>query len=652
MARRSAVRRVPTFPPTPVRLSTMSDFTGGLNTRGNAFQLAANETPDCLDVDLQIGGGFVQRKVVVPWTSSTPSVPYDNMWSFSNTGVEQVVALGNDGKLYFSAGTTWGATGGGGASTRAFSDACEFNGDLYVTDGIIGQCRWDGTTATTLGVAWNETIGTEGAHDGNAPVAKLICAHMGRMFVASTVESGTAFPNRIRWSHAGFPEDWRQEDFIDIDVGRDGDQITAICEFRERLYIFKNESTYELSGYGPGTFQVVPIAQDIGCVGPLAKVVTDVGLFTFSWPQGVYLDKGTGPYPIFDKIQTLIRDGFIPEEFSGGIALGYVNRNVWCAIPWQGSAVNTRVLVYDPWIWKHRYMRFLEGPWYAYSLPIGSFCQQTSPSGLQYLASHSSAARVGQLEQVGDTDNWGSGTTSTMNSYYVTDWFDMGQEAMFKRWRRPEFVMRQGTSSTIQVDVSRDYDPDNVYATWFIEQTATATGGLVWDIDIPVPSLSTHGTTGTTHHSYVVTALLGSLEGAPSAEVTITTSNATLNTSNYNVVTWPAVTGASSYNVYGRTLGAETLIANTAALTYNDQGAAPGVATPPVTSAVGGKWDDGTGMASGETWNDNTAQGETIAYGDAMGRARSVRMKFTGPSGFSWGLDAMTLKFIAVRIRG
>lgn len=473
------VRKVPSYPPSPIRVETVADFTGGLNTRANAFQLGQNETPDCLDVDLQIGGGFVQRKVVTAFASANPAVAPMNMWAYTTLSSSAVVIQGTDGKLYTSSGSTWSTVS---ATVRTICQAAEFNGYLYIMDGTNAAIGWDGTTAHTEGVTFNEVIGTEGAHDGNVPLAKLCTAHMGRLFIAYTTESAVAFPNRIRWSHAGFPEDWRQEDFIDIDVGRDGDFITNMVEFREKLYIFKNNSTYELAGYGPATFQVIPIAQDIGCVGPLAATVTDVGLFTFSWPNGVYLDKGTGPYPIFDKIYPTIRDGFIPSQYRAKIALGYVNRNLWVGVPWGSSTTNARTLIYDPWIWKNRYMRFLQGPWYPYSLPISCFATLDPPaSNAIFLGGHATQAGVGQLEQTGSSDVWGSGITSTLNSYYKTNWYDMGQEGVFKRWRHPDFVIRTDSVANIQIDVRRDYDPDTVYKTYFVQQTSPFSGGLIWD---------------------------------------------------------------------------------------------------------------------------------------------------------------------------
>lgn len=469
--------RLPNYPPTPIKLATYADYTGGLNTRADAFQLAPNESPDMLDVDVQIGGGFVQRRVVAPWGAALAGAP-QTLFSYTTLSVQQVIAqVGTT--LYKSTGSTWSSIGTVGTAKVRFA---VFNGYLYGVQGNGAAFRFDGTTFTSLGTAWNETIGGEGGTDGNMPYADTICSHLGRVWIAGTYESGTHYPNRIRWSHANAPEDWRQEDFIDIDVGRDGDYITAIVEFRERLYIFKNDSISELTGYGPQNFQVVPITQDIGCVSQEAVTNTDVGLFFFSWPQGVYLDKGQGPYPIFDKIWPSIRDGLIPAAYKTQIALGYVNRMLWAAVPWNGSTVNTRVLVYNPWIFKHRWLRFLEGPWYPYNLPISCFTRfnQTSGAGTTlFLAGNSQAGYVGQLDQAGNTDNWGAGSVN-LNSYYTTNWIDLGQEAVVKRWRHPDIMLRAGANANVRVDVKRNYDPSKLYKTYFVGQSPTSSS-LVWD---------------------------------------------------------------------------------------------------------------------------------------------------------------------------
>jgi len=109
-----------------------------------------------------------------------------------------------------------------------------------------------------------------------------------------------------------------------------------------------------------------------------------------------------------------------------------------------------------------------------------------------------------------------------------------------------------------------------------------------------VLSITQTGTPGSTGYTYQVVAINGGA-GSPKTkgyDAFTGTGNATLNSSNYNVVTWAAVTGASSYDVY-RTFGgaSQGKIASVSSgtLTYNDQGAAgDGVSPSDPTCADGG----------------------------------------------------------------
>lgn len=105
------------------------------------------------------------------------------------------------------------------------------------------------------------------------------------------------------------------------------------------------------------------------------------------------------------------------------------------------------------------------------------------------------------------------------------------------------------------------------------------------------PALSTTGTAGTTSYSYVVVAKnTGGDISAASAVATIATGNATLNGTNYNVLTITAVAGATSYDIYrtasGGTPSTTGKVGNTATTTFNDTGLAGDGTTAP-TSPTG-----------------------------------------------------------------
>lgn len=100
------------------------------------------------------------------------------------------------------------------------------------------------------------------------------------------------------------------------------------------------------------------------------------------------------------------------------------------------------------------------------------------------------------------------------------------------------------------------------------------------------PTVTATGSTGSTSYAYRISALNGLGETLASVETPISNGNAVLSNVNYNAVSWTAVPGASSYNVYGRTAGAELKLTNVTATSYNDTGAAtPNGALPSVNTA-------------------------------------------------------------------
>lgn len=97
------------------------------------------------------------------------------------------------------------------------------------------------------------------------------------------------------------------------------------------------------------------------------------------------------------------------------------------------------------------------------------------------------------------------------------------------------------------------------------------------------PTITNVGTPGATTYSYKVTATNATGESLISSVGQTTTGNATLNSSNYNVISWARVWGATGYKVYKNDSGTYKLLATIGSgttLLYNDQGAALGAAAP------------------------------------------------------------------------
>jgi parallel beta-helix repeat protein len=93
------------------------------------------------------------------------------------------------------------------------------------------------------------------------------------------------------------------------------------------------------------------------------------------------------------------------------------------------------------------------------------------------------------------------------------------------------------------------------------------------------PTITAQGVTGSTYYSYAVAAVnANGVATNLSAQNVVVNANSTLTGSNYNQISWAAVTGAVSYNVYrvstGGTPATVGLIGNVAGTTINDTGLA------------------------------------------------------------------------------
>jgi len=115
-------------------------------------------------------------------------------------------------------------------------------------------------------------------------------------------------------------------------------------------------------------------------------------------------------------------------------------------------------------------------------------------------------------------------------------------------------------------------------------------GQQVGAISTPgTPTVTPQGTTGATTYGYRIVARNSSGVTLPGTGGTTATGNATLSATNFNRVTWSAVTGAESYDVYGRTAAAELFMVNTTALQFDDTGTVtPSGALPGSNTTVTG----------------------------------------------------------------
>lgn len=446
--------------PRRTRVFNMVDFSGGLNLVSDTFRLGQNESPDMLNVDVDRRGGFQVRRGVRPYSTTALTADPKSLWLYTDGGGVRRVMAQVGSKVMTSTGSTWTEVGTNAASSTFTTRGVTFK--YRNSSGVSTICtywpratastyRWDGSTATSLGATFNNDLENPNAND--FPFCKYVAVHNGYMWCAGTQESGTSYPNRVRFSHFNTAEDWRQNDYIDIDDGKNGDVITAIVPFRDHLIVFKQSSMYAIYGYGADTFSVTNISNSHGAVSQFATVAAPSGLYFFDHDTGLNCWDGHQLRPMFNQIFPALRDGSIPITNVGNTHIGWVNNRVWVSVPWTGvNAPRGMTFVCDP--------SMGSGVWTKYDLQAGPFMFDVRVD--EFAGVLNGTKRVYTFDTYGQYFDDIDGTSAnyqTINAYYRTRWIDLGQPAVKKRWRRMNAVLQIDVPYKLPVSVYADYDP-------------------------------------------------------------------------------------------------------------------------------------------------------------------------------------------------
>lgn len=438
----------------------MRDFRGGLNLSADEAGLRMDETPDCMNVDIDPRGGWHLRRGSTVLNTASPLVN-DAKSAYHYTpagGSEQYIV--NDGPLLrYGTGSTLTSMG----YSNSFDGPARYavaNDTLYLQRyRERSPIKWDGTTATNPNnpatSSWQNDLAAGGGT--HLPFAKCIEAHLGYLWVANTDENGTEHRSRLRWSHPGDPESWREDDYIDVAVGKDTDEITALASFQDHLLVFKRHSVHAVYGFDPFSFQVVQVAGRIGCVSQEALAVSATAVWFFDERDGLFEWDGKSMRWRFEKIAAEMEpSGSIATDYIDTTHVGWLNTRCYVSVPWASATTPNRTFVFDPTVSK-------DGAWSVQD--VGWTCH--TPFGDNYLAVCTESdgtigTGISRLEQDGTwVDEYlDSGVQERhYDSWLRTAWVEASHYGQDKRWRRPDFVMKEAGDLELLVEVFEDFDP-------------------------------------------------------------------------------------------------------------------------------------------------------------------------------------------------
>lgn len=486
-----------------IDFAQISDFTGGINFRGDQFQLAPNESPGMLNVEIDPRGGVFSRagyekKHATAVVSSGnvwkpkglydykyPSAPYIML----TTGYSSVGPT--NGKIYQSTGGNFTALNSASATPLIVTSAngagmTQWEDTMYFAlgKGSTQMAYWvAGSTYTTFllasGPTWQKYEAPTG---GYMPRAELAKAHANKLFVANTYENGVAYPNRVRWSHENRPEDWYQQDYIDIIAGGEG--IRGIEVVDGQLLIFKPKAIYLLMGYDADSFQLVELTTVLGIDYPQQAVAGSGGVYFFDYPGGLFFYNRNGIQDVFERIKPIIIDNEINASYSDLITLSFVRDRVWVSMPYLSSDIGSPPdyasvnFIFDPTIGpRGSYTQFQSAEWFDPSIasPTEGITGGVGlVSGMDWRDSQDEAyylmvspledfAYVMSVDDYTNTlDDSPATFTGKFETNYTTGWFYDNRYVQLKSFIRPYFVLKEvATPTQIRLAVYKNFDETN-----------------------------------------------------------------------------------------------------------------------------------------------------------------------------------------------
>jgi len=296
-----------------------------------------------------------------------------------------------------------------GSDTDLFQ-MTNFSGKIWLTNFKDRVYSYDGTTETQEIFDINGSGGASPAGgDNDLNRCKFIFPFDNRLMLLYTVEGGTSYPQRVRWSRvafgAGTTSTWddtaNDTTAGSLDAATD-EEIIAFSFLRDTVIVFFERSIWALRRTGDKTF---PVRWEKLSEHPsvFASKLGAIGHNNFVWcfsaggliaTDGLQIRQADELIPEFENE---VDDGQYKRVFASKVIR---DRETWIAYPTDSSNANDAVKVLD----------YENRTWAQFDIPYNIMSEFTTEN---------EAARVWNQFTVIDQDEW-ENTQRTWASYYAT----------------------------------------------------------------------------------------------------------------------------------------------------------------------------------------------------------------------------------------
>jgi hypothetical protein len=486
-----------------INIFEQKDFTGGLNLRSDQFQLADNESPKMLNVEIDPRGGVFSRGGMQRINSTAVTGTWDpqKLYSFSGDGTTPYVMLTNGNNVLKSTGgnfTTLQYSAGNNVTGNSPHGVClaSWGNTLYIATG---------TASTGGGYSWktSDTYATNIQRSGynpdpwqttadptyvKMPQCEHIIVHASRMWAAQTTEPpkgsptspATTYPNRLRYSITGTATNWNADAYFDFLGGGDG--ITGMAIANGSLVVFKPHAVYIVYGNDPTNFGVLQLSDKLGCQSHHAMAIADNGVYFYSLGRGLFFCDGNSIIEISKNIKSIIDLGYVSSSSTEGVSVSWVGGRVWLSLPYAESGAipvyPTVNFVFDPTLAAFTMFQTAD------NRGVVAGCDFRNSTNTEYrLMIHPTEPYVLNVDRYSEETDTITTTGQGFTSYYRTKWFDGGSYMQKKMFRRPDVVLKESdTNQSVNVKVWHNFDEadTNWVREFTLDQTIPTSG--TWNL--------------------------------------------------------------------------------------------------------------------------------------------------------------------------
>lgn len=452
---------------------------GGLNDNLSTLEIADNEATEIQNVIFDNGGALIKRygyKNIAGNTSAAYKL------GASVTGVPGLVYYQKlDGTKYlFAMGNNSGqATGyskqidsGGSIPTGTWSNqgtgnlpASFTNNELAtfsVAENTLVMTVAGSSSNTTYPSAWQATGNVyQFTADPDCPKAKYNAYHKNILFLAGD----PARPSRVSFSDlTNGITSFVATDFFDLDTNN-GQYITGLVSAFGNLYIFENNSIWQLSGTNRDDFSLQKMVDNVGTLSQQSIAIVNNNIFFITSQNDVAVYDGNfGIKFISSKIRNTIgQNNFNRASQALGLAYSsyrYKDLDYYASESTLGSSTNDQVLLFDT---------YREAWTKLDAMNTNSWAVIPNSTGINTLIFGDygglvySYPNVGTYSDVLDTCNGSNVCTTTspsIYSFYQTKWFRYPEVSLgdkYLRLLKTYIINSSSLSSTLSIEVKTDY---------------------------------------------------------------------------------------------------------------------------------------------------------------------------------------------------